>query len=170
MGLIVSTKGVDVSENTYINKVGHFLLEVKSVKEDGFANDGSIKIKMGFEGFEISKDENDKPIIINEPKFAHFEDFILSENGIKFLKRLEIALKAPETYDIYDFIGRKVIAKTYLNTYTKKDGTQGQNYKIGGWSYSKSNDSLPPIKEKFEVAESSGVELTEDEIPDDFVF
>ena len=76
-----------------------------------------------------------------------------------------MALKAPECYDINDFIGRYVIADIKSRNYKKNDGSTGVSYGAKSWEYSTHNDKLPPIPEAKQNADDGTPDISEDEIP-----
>ena len=67
---------------------------------------------------------------------------ILELNLYGELNSWKVALKAPEIYDINNFIGRYVIATSKKEEYTKNDGTAGVVYRIKSWTYSDLNDKM----------------------------
>lgn len=158
MGIVVNTKGVEVSESIFINKEGKFLFKIEGIEEDGYTSAGAAKFKIKFKGVE----EGTK-----EPIFMHSEMFNLQPNSLWRIKMLEVALKAPEVYDTDDFIGRYVIADIRAGTYYK-DGQTKTSYSVKSWAYSKINDKLPPIREAVENSddmETTVIDIDEDEIP-----
>lgn len=162
--MIINTKNVELNENVYINKEGKFLFKIEKFEEDGFTNSGDIRFKLMFKGVEVGT---------KEPVYIHSETFNVGQSSLWRIKQLEVAIKAPEVYDINDFIGRFVIANIKSESYTKKDGTNGTVYKVKSWEYSTFNDKMPPIPEA-QSNESDGaavvtqtpvIEINEDEIP-----
>lgn len=149
MGIIINTVGVELkAPSDYIKQEGRYLLKIKEIKPDGFES-GADKFKVIMEGvLEGTK----------EPLLTHIENFSTVPNMLWKIKVLEIALQAPEVYDIDDFIGRYVIANIKSETYTKKtDGTQAVAYKVKSWEYSKFNDKLAPIPQAKEIQNASAV-------------
>lgn len=136
--MIINTKGVELNENVYVNKDGKFLFRIEKFEEDGFTNAGDAKFKLHFKGVEVGS---------KEPIYIHSETFNIGQSSLWRIKQLEVALKAPEIYDINDFVKRYVIANIKQETYKKNDGSVGTSYKVKSWEYSSFNDKLDPIPE-----------------------
>lgn len=160
--MIINTKGVELSENNFLNKEGNFLFRIEKFEEDGFTNNGDHRFKLHFKGIEVG---------IKEPVYIHSEQFNIGAKSLWRIKQLEVALKAPEIYDINNFIGRYVIAASKKEEYTKNDGTAGVVYRIKSWTYSELNDKMTPIPEAIEnkdVSDSKSeptIEIDDDKIP-----
>lgn len=162
--MIINTKGIELSENVYVNKEGKFLFKIEKFEEDGFTNNGDARFKLHFKGVEAGT---------KEPVYLHSEQFNIGQASLWRIKQVEVALKAPEVYDINDFVGRYIIANIKSESYTKKDGTAGTAYKVKSWEYSSFNDKLPPILEAKsdtnnganESIQTPTIEIDEDEIP-----
>ena len=153
--MIINTRGVEINPpKDYIKKEGSYILKIESVIEDGFTTDGHAKIKMSFIGAEVGT---------KEPILNHTEMFNVGEKSLWRIKQLEVALKAPECYDINDFVGRYVIGHVVAKKYTKQNGEVIDTFNIKSWDYSVHNDKLPPIKE----AVINQNEPTIEEIADD---
>ena len=99
--MIIDTRNVELSENNFLNKEGNFLFRIEKFEEDGFTNNGDHRFKLHFKGIEVG---------IKEPVYIHSEQFNIGAKSLWRIKQLEVALKAPEIYDINNFIGRYVIA------------------------------------------------------------
>ena len=160
--MIISTVGIELNENVYVNKEGKFLFRIEKFEEDGFTNAGDAKFKLHFKGVEAGT---------KEPTFMHSETFNIGQSSLWRIKQVEVALKAPEVYDINDFVGRYIIANIKSESYTKKDGTAGTAYKVKSWEYSSFNDKMPPIPEA-KQDEDNGIdgtvqaeEVTDEECP-----
>ena len=136
--MIINTKGIELNENVYVNKEGKFLFRIEKFEEDGFTNAGDARFKLHFKGVEAGT---------KEPIFMHSEQFNIGQTSLWRIKQVEVALKAPEVYDINDFVGRYIIANIKSESYTKKDGTAGTAYKVKSWEYSTFNDKMLPIPE-----------------------
>jgi hypothetical protein len=136
--MIISTVGIELNENVYVNKEGKFLFRIEKFEEDGFTNAGDAKFKLHFKGVEVGT---------KEPVYLHNEQFNIGQSSLWRIKQVEVALKAPETYDINDFVKRYVITNIKQETYKKNDGSIGTSYKVKSWEYSSFNDKLPPIPE-----------------------
>lgn len=160
--MIISTVGIELNENVFINKEGKFLFRIEKFEEDGFTNAGDAKFKLHFKGVEVGS---------KEPVYIHSETFNIGQSSLWRIKQLEVALKAPEIYDINDFVKRYVIANIKQENFTKKDGTPGIGYKVKSWEYSDLNDKMLPIpeakpNENNGANESSQTEdISEDQIP-----
>ena len=155
MGIKVNLKGVEINEAKWINKVGNFLLKIEKIEEDGMTQEGAIKFKVHFKGMEVGDKDN---------IYLHTERFNLQQNSLWRIKLLATALKAPESYDFDDIVGRYVLVTIKARNYTKNDGTQGTAYEVDTWAYSKQNDKLPPIPEDKSDENNGGVESVEEEI------
>ena len=166
--MIISTVGIELNENVYVNKEGKFLFRIEKFEEDGFTNAGDAKFKLHFKGVEVGT---------KEPVYLHNEQFNIGQTSLWRIKQVEVALKAPEIYDINDFVGRYIIANIKQETYKKNDGSIGISYKVKSWDYSTLNDKMPPIPEA-KQDENNGInesikssskipeiDIDEDEIP-----
>ena len=139
MGLIINTRGVELTEVIYIDKEGQYTFKITKFEDDGFTRDsGDQKFKLHFVG---------KAVGTTEPMYNHTEMFNIGAKSLWRIKQLEVALNAPECYDIESFIGRYVTATIVKREYKKNDGTTGTAYNVKTWEYSKLNDTLAPIPE-----------------------
>lgn len=155
--MIINTKGVELNPPTdYIAKEGKFILRIEKLVEDGFTQDGQAKFKLFFQGVEVGT---------KDPIYSHSEMFNVGQTSLWRIKQLEVALKAPECYDINDFIGRYVIADIKSRRYKKNDGSTGVAYSAKSWEYSTHNDKLPPIPEAKQDADYGTIDISDDEIP-----
>lgn len=160
--MVINTKGVELKEpSEWLNKEGKFTFKIEKIIEDGFTSDGFAKFKIEFKAVELGT---------KEPVYSHTEMFNVAQNSLWRIKQLEIALKAPECYDLNDFIGRYVIGEVKMRTFDKRDGTKGTSYQIKAWEYSAHNDKLPPIKEANlndapNVVVSNEIDIDDSEIP-----
>jgi hypothetical protein len=159
MGIVVNTKGVELNEAKFIDKEGKFLFKIEKIEEDGVTQEGALKFKMSYKGVEVGK---------KEPVYMHSETFNLQQNSLWRIKQLEVALKAPEIYDLDSFVGRYVIADVKARSYVK-DGASKTAYNVKEWEYSTLNDKMPPIAEAVEntndVDAAPVIEIDQDEIP-----
>ena len=160
--MIISTVGIELNENVYVNKEGKFLFRIEKFEEDGFTNAGDAKFKLHFKGVEVGT---------KEPVYIHSETFNIGQSSLWRIKQLEVALKAPEIYDINDFVKRYAIANIKQETYKKNDGSTGTLYKVKSWEYSTLNNKMPPIPEA-KQDENNGAnvsakveEVTDEECP-----
>lgn len=166
--MIINTKGVELYENTYVNKEGIFLFRIEKFEEDGFTNAGDARFKLHFKGVEVGT---------KEPIYLYSEQFNIGQKSLWKIKQLEVALKSPEIYDVNSWVGSYVFANIKQDTHIKQDGTQGVSYKVASWKYSTHNDKLLPIPEA-KQDEDNGVnesikssskipeiDIDEDEIP-----
>lgn len=157
--MIINTKGVELNENVYVNKEGKFLFRIEKFEEDGFTNAGDAKFKLHFKGVEVGT---------KEPVYLHNEQFNIGQSSLWRIKQVEVALKAPEVYDINDFVGRYIIANIKQENYTKKDGTAGTSHKVKSWEYSTLNDKMPPIPEAKQDEDNGANESTKvEEVTDE---
>ena len=146
MGLIINTRGVELKETVYIEKEGVYTLKITKFEDDGFTRDlGDQKFNLHFIG---------KSALTPEVVYEHKESFNIGAKSLWRIKQLEVALNAPECYDIESFIGRYVTATIVKREYKKNDGTTGTAYNVKTWEYSKLNDSLAPIPEAKELEDS----------------
>lgn len=152
--MVIDTRGVELKNSTYIDKEGRYALNITDVV---IVN--SAKFEVIFEGNEIIiKDEK---MELSEETYKHKERFTTNSNVLWKIKLLEVALKAPEIYDIKSFIGRFVNAKITLRDYNDKKYAQ-----VASWSYSKRNDNLPAIPLASATATTADVTIDDDtEIP-----
>ena len=152
--MVINTRGVELTPPAdYIQKEGKFTLRIEKLIEDGFTTDGHAKFKLVFQGVEVGT---------KEPIYSHSEMFNVGQSSLWRIKQLEVALKAPECYDINDFIGRYVIADIKPRVHKEKT-----YYGVKTWEYSPHNDKLPPIPEAKQDADNGDpiVEINEDEVP-----
>lgn len=155
--MIISTVGIELNESVFVNKEGKFLFRIEKFEEDGFTNAGDAKFKLHFKGVEVGT---------KEPVYLHNEQFNIGQSSLWRIKQVEVALKAPEIYDINDFVGRYIIANIKQEKYTKRDGTSGIAHKVKSWDYSTLNDKMPPIPEA-KQDENNGINVAEvDDIDD----
>ena len=146
MGLIINTRGVELKETVYIEKEGVYTLKITKFEDDGFKRDlGDQKFNLHFIG---------KSALTPEVVYEHKESFNIGAKSLWRIKQLEVALNAPECYDIESFIGRYVTATIVKREYKKNDGTTGTAYNVKTWEYSKLNDTLAPIPEAKEPEDS----------------
>ena len=153
--MIINTKGIELNPPTdYIQKEGKFIVRIEKLVEDGFTQDGQAKFKLFFQGVEVGT---------KEPIYSHIEMFNVGQTSLWRIKQLEVALKAPECYDINDFIGRYVIADIKSRSYKKNDGSTGVAYGAKSWEYSTHNDKLPPIPEAKQNENDGTIIVNDDE-------
>lgn len=146
MGLVINTRGVELKETVYIEKEGVYTLKITKFEDDGFTRDsGDQRFNLHFIG---------KSTLTPEVVYEHKETFNIGAKSLWRIKQLEVALKAPECYDIESFIGRYVTATIVKREYKKNDGTNGVAYNVKTWEYSKLNDSLAPIPEAKETEDA----------------
>ena len=169
MGLIINTRGVELKETVYIEKEGVYTLKITKFEDDGFTRDsGDQKFNFHFIG---------KSTLTPEVVYEHKESFNIGAKSLWRIKQLEVALNAPECYDIENFVGRYVTATIVKREYKKNDGTNGVAYNVKTWEYSKLNDALAPIPEAKELEEDSfaspipiakvieKIEISDEELP-----
>ena len=156
--MIINTKGVELNENVFVDKEGKFLFRIDKFEEDGFTNSGDARFKLFFKGVEVGT---------KEPIYLHSEQFNIGQKSLWKIKQLEVAVKAPEIYDINDFVGRYVIATIKKENYTKSDGSVGASYKVKTWEYSTANDKMTPIPEAKQ--DSSNDTTSNDEVSSDTI-
>lgn len=117
----INTTGVELTEpKNYINTAGEFILKITGWDSDGFTPEGREKFKISF---------------IAHTGELHTERFSLNDNMLWKIKRLEVAIGAPEIYEIDDFVGRYVKAefktrvregKTYADVKEWKEADQNK--------------------------------------------
>lgn len=158
--MVINTKGVEINDTQYIKKDGIFLLKIEEFVEDGYSNEGNPKFKLLFKGMEIIDNK------MQSTTYAHTEFYSTDAKMLWKIKQLELGLKAPEIYDINNFIGRYAIAIVKMEEYNGKT-----NARVKEWQYSPQNDKMPPIPEATQEQSSSDVQsepeidISEDEIP-----
>lgn len=107
-----------------------YTLKVVSIEADGYNDDGDERYKMTF------KDAQSQMIS---------DSFTVSPEGKTTwkLKRIAVAMKAPDKLDLNDLVNRYIVAT--VSGYT---GKNGKDYaQIESFEYSPNNDKLPPIPE-----------------------
>lgn len=117
------------SEDGSFKKI-KYTLKVVSIEADGYNDDGDERYKMTF------KDAQSQMIS---------DSFTVAPEGKTTwkLKRIAIAMKAPDKLDLNDLVNRYIIA--IVGGYT---GKNGKDYaQIDSVEYSPNNDKLPPIPE-----------------------
>lgn len=157
--MIIDTRNVELSENVFVDKEGKFLFRIDKFEDDGFTNSGDARFKLFFKGVEVGT---------KEPVYLHSEQFNIGQKSLWRIKQLEVALKAPEIYDVNDFIGRYVIATIKKENYIKSDGSAGHSFKVKTWEYSSLNDKMPPIPEAKQDSNddtTSNDEVSDSQIP-----
>lgn len=152
--MVINTRGVELTPPAdYIQKEGKFTLRIEKLIEDGFTTEGHAKFKLVFQGVEVGT---------KEPIYSHSEMFNVGQSSLWRIKQLEVALKAPECYDINDFIGRYVVADIKPRVHKEKT-----YYSVKTWEYSPHNDKLSPIPEAKQDVDNGDpiVDINEDEVP-----
>ena len=134
--MIINTKGIEVKDSVdFINKSGIFLGKITKWALDGHNNNGDLKFKIFFQCVENGT---------TEPFYMHSEAFSVASNMLWKIKMLETAIKAPEIYNLDDFVGRYVIMNIKEEKY-ENSTKSGVSYKIRKYEYSPLNDRLEPI-------------------------
>jgi len=157
--MIIDTSKVEMNENNWLDKEGRFTFKIEKFEEDGFVasgdDAGAVKFKLYFKGKEAG----------NDKLYSHSEMFNVGQKSLWRIKELEIALKAPDVYDIEDFIGRYVIVNIVSRNYPKNDGTQGTAFNVKSWEYSKLNDAMPSIPKAKQDTNNDTAQSYETSIP-----
>jgi len=136
--MVVNTRGVEVKDTNYITEAGHYVFKIDKFEEDGYN-----KFKLIFIGNKMLV--VDGKATLSDEIYTHTENYSLEDNMLWKIKRLEIALNAPEVYDVNNFIGRFVRADVTMKAgYTDPSKFYSN---VSKWVYSKQNDALPPIPE-----------------------
>ena len=106
--MIINTKNLTEigmkprEDGTYnIFKEGKYLFKIVGWEEKGFSKDGDAMFIINLQGIEIGK---------KDIKYSHNELYNLGELSLVHLKKLEVALKSPEVYNLDDWKDRFVIA------------------------------------------------------------
>jgi hypothetical protein len=134
----IDTRGVELTPPTaWIDKEAKYLFKIIEWKEDGYTQYGDAMIKMFFK---TSTGE------------MHSERFPLSAAALWRLKQLEVALKAPEVYELDSFVGRYVIGDVKI---------QKGYANVKSWEYASQNDKLDPFPDL--SAEAQAEEETQEE-------
>lgn len=168
--MIVNTQGIELNNNTYITEAGQYAFKIEKFEENGVSSYNSPAFKLHFIGNKIIVGQDGKPALGDE-EFIHTERYTLDENVLWKIKILEVALDAPEIYDINDFVGRYVVADVGLREHNGKMYSD-----IKKWKPSKRNDALPPIPKAEENQNNSNsqypqpdsvpvIDIDESEIP-----
>lgn len=147
MGLIINTRGVELSETAYIKEEGKYTLKVVKYEDKGFdQKTGDSQFALTFKGKRVGEDKT----------YDYVEYFVRTENRMFLLALLRDGFKAPEIYDPENLVGRYIIANIKRNEYPKNGETK-VNFKADPyhWEYSKLNDNLPPIPEAKEPIEDT---------------
>ena len=140
--IVVNTKGIEINPPAdWIKAAGTYTLKITEVKPDGYNADGFQKIKMFFKS---SAGEQ------------HSEMIVLSPAALWKLKQIEIAIGAPEVYDLNNFVGRYVIADIKGRIHKDKE-----YFDIKTFSPCPLNDKLPKIPE---LIEDAGIVSTPEDI------
>lgn len=169
--MIINTKnlpeiGIKPKEDgTYnIFKEGKYLFKIIDWGDKGFTRDGDSMFVINFQGIEIGK---------KDIKYSHNELYNLGALSLIHLKKLEVALKSPEVYNLDDWKDRFVIANIEKNGKREYNGKLYDRFGVTSWEYSDYNNKLAPIPEAKEednnttpVAKSEPVvEISDDDIP-----
>ena len=147
MGLIINTRGVELSETAYIKEEGKYTLKVVKYEDKGFdQKTGDSQFALTFKGKRAGEDKT----------YDYVEYFVRTKNRMFLLALLRDGFKAPEIYDPESLVGRYIIANIKKNEYPK-DGEIKVNFKADPyqWEYSKLNDNLAPIPEAKDTEEDS---------------
>ena len=126
--MIINTKGVELTPPAeWIKEPGKYTLKIIGWSHEGYNSDTSEKFKINFQDSDGRK---------------HSELYSTASNMLWKIKRLEVALQAPELYELDSLIGRYVIATIGQRTYNEKTYAEAKE-----WEYCPLNDKLPPIAE-----------------------
>lgn len=126
--MVINTKGVELTPPMdWIKEAGEYTLKITEWKQDGYTPSGADKFKIFFKA---------------STGAMHSEMFSTAENMLWKIKRLEVALKAPEMYELDSLVGRYVIATVGMRAHN------GSQYaEVKDWTYATQNDKLDPIPE-----------------------
>jgi hypothetical protein len=149
----IDTRGVELTPPAdWIKEKGEYTFKITKWEQDGYTDAGDEKFKL----FMQTADGK-----------LHSERFSTAPNMLWKIKRLEIALEAPEVYELDAIIGRYVTAEIGMREYNGKEYAE-----VKEWKYAKQNDKLDPIPsadmveeeipEKTKIPE---IDIDEDEIP-----
>ena len=121
----VSLKGVSSENpNEFIKTAGTYTLKIVEVSEDGYNTDGDQKIKFSF------KTPDGK---------NHNESFSYDGKFAWRFKRFAEAMKAPDDFNVEDFVGRYVVADMVLNAKGYANTSE--------FRYAVQNDKIAPFPE-----------------------
>lgn len=169
--MIINTKNLPEigmkprEDGTYnIFKEGKYLFKIVGWEEKGFSKDGDAMFVINLQGIEIGK---------KDIKYSHNELYNIGALSLIHLKKLEVALKSPEVYNLDDWKDRFVIANIEKNGKREYNGKLYDRFSVASWEYSDYNNKLAPIPEAKEedndaipVAKSEPViEISDDDIP-----
>lgn len=140
--MIINTKGVELTPPAeWIKTAGKYTLKITEIKPDGFTPDGE-KFKIFF------KSANGE---------LHSEFYSTAPNMLWKIKNVEVAMKAPECYDIENFVGRYIVANIGMRSYNGKEYAEAKS-----WEYSELNDKLPPIPEYVDASAVEEAQIAEE--------
>lgn len=130
----INTRGVELTPPAeWIKEPGEYTFKITEWKQDGYTQNGDEKFKIFFKTGEGAQ---------------HSELFSTAANMLWKIKRLEVALGAPEEYDLDDLVGHYVTAIVGTRTHN------GNQYaEVKEWRESASEKAaiekglIKPIKE-----------------------
>lgn len=141
----IDTRGVELTPpGEWIKEKGEYTLKLTKWDQDGYTDAGEEKFKIFFQTADGK---------------MHSERFSTAPNMLWKIKRLEVAMEAPEVYELDSLIGRYVIADVGMREYNGKEYAEAKE-----WKYAPQNKKLDPIPS---AAEDAPVEVDEDgdEVP-----
>jgi hypothetical protein len=125
--------------NEFIKDAGKYILKISYIEEDGYDKNGDQRIKFGFKS---SDGKN------------HSESFSYEGEYAWRFKRFTDAMKAPESFDITNLVGRYIVADMIIN--------QKGYANVKQFEYAVQNDKLDPIKEA--VSEAKQLEAEAEDL------
>jgi hypothetical protein len=143
----IDTRGVKLTPPAdWIKEKGEYTFKITKREQDGYTPDGHEKFKFYFQTADNK---------------LHSERFSEAPNMLWKIKRLAIAMEAPEVFDPDEFVGRYVIGHIGSREYNGNT-----IYEAKEWEYAKQNDKLDPIPSAdADVAEMPEIDIDDDEIP-----
>lgn len=162
----INSTRYEQNETKYITEAGNYLMKLVRWEQDGYSQNGEMKIKVLMNAKKINDDGS-----LSDENYTNNYFMYDGEKAGFTIAMLRDALKSPDVFDLNDWIERFVNAKVEMEL-----GNDGKSYaRIKGFEYSKFNDKLPPIQEaKEEHSEprsqsisqnNQSVDIPEDEIP-----
>lgn len=102
----INTRGVELTPpGEWVKEAGEYTFKITDWKQDGYTQNGDEKFKIFFKTGE---------------GLQHSELFSTAANMLWKIKRLEVALGAPEEYDLDDLVGHYVTATVGTRTHNEK--------------------------------------------------
>lgn len=126
------------NETKYITEAGNYLLKIVKWEQDGYSQNGELKIKVLMSAKKIFDDGK-----LSDDNYTTTYFMYDGEKAGFTIAMLRDALKSPKIFDLDSWIDRFVIGRVDMEV-----ANDGKSYaRIKGFEYSKFNDKLPPFQE-----------------------